>query len=188
MFRARESAPFQLNLTPTGSEKIRHKGLLLNIVYGYHVTETIGGSRGAPGTCPRSKFFHFHAVFGKNNRLAHPLWELALPQQKFWIRHCKHNYGPPQLLWEGNVFTGVFQSFFSQVEVGDIPVPCPLQVGVVYVHFRTKFISQGARHWKGLIRENMGKVFKTDEDHCLMCEIKYFSLGWTIYCLNIWVF
>ena len=34
----------------------------------------------------------------------------------------------------------------------------------------------------------MGKVFKTDEDHCLMCEIKYFSLGLTIDCLNIGVF
>ena len=34
--------------------------------------------RRAPGTRPLvSKFFDFHAVFGKNNRLAHPLWELA---------------------------------------------------------------------------------------------------------------
>ena len=31
-----------------------------------------------------SKFFHFNAVFSKNlqnNRLAHPLWELAPPQE-----------------------------------------------------------------------------------------------------------
>ena len=36
---------------------------------------------GAPGTRapPGSEFFHFHAVFGRKNRLAHPLWELAPP-------------------------------------------------------------------------------------------------------------
>ena len=34
-----------------------------------------------------SKFFHFHAVFGRKNRLAHPLWELAPPWGKSWIRH-----------------------------------------------------------------------------------------------------
>ena len=34
-----------------------------------------------------SKFFHFHAVFGQKNRLAHPLWELT-PPGKSWIRHC----------------------------------------------------------------------------------------------------
>ena len=35
--------------------------------------------KGAPGMRPPpgSKFFHFHAVFGQKNRLAHPLWELA---------------------------------------------------------------------------------------------------------------
>ena len=27
------------------------------------------------------KFFHFYAVFGKKNRLAHPLWELASPRK-----------------------------------------------------------------------------------------------------------
>ena len=41
-----------------------------------------GGSKGgrqgrAPP--PRSKFFHFHAVFGRKNKLAHPLWELPPP-------------------------------------------------------------------------------------------------------------
>ena len=38
--------------------------------------------KGAPGMGPPppgSKFFHFHAVFGQKNRLAHPLWELAPP-------------------------------------------------------------------------------------------------------------
>ena len=29
----------------------------------------------------RSKFFNFHAVFGKKIRLVHPLWELAPPQE-----------------------------------------------------------------------------------------------------------
>ena len=39
----------------------------------------IGGSKGGArdATPLVSKFFDFHAVFGKNNRLAHPLWELA---------------------------------------------------------------------------------------------------------------
>ena len=46
--------------------------------------------RGAPGTRPPwgSKFFHFHAGFGRKNRLAPPLWELAPPWGKSWIRHC----------------------------------------------------------------------------------------------------
>ena len=35
-------------------------------------------------------FFYFHAVFDKNNRLTHPLWELAPsppPVGKSWVRH-----------------------------------------------------------------------------------------------------
>ena len=41
---------------------------------------SVADLRGAPGTPPGgSKFFHFHAVFGRKNRLAHPLWELAPP-------------------------------------------------------------------------------------------------------------
>ena len=48
-------------------------------------TPPIGGSKGGTRDAPPSgsKFFHFHAVFGKqlqNNRLAHPPWELAAPQ------------------------------------------------------------------------------------------------------------
>ena len=44
----------------------------------------IGGSKCALGThaTSLSKFFNFHAVFGKrlrHNRLAHPTWELAHP-------------------------------------------------------------------------------------------------------------
>ena len=37
-----------------------------------------------------SKFFHFHAVFGKNwpnNRLAHSLFRLVPPSGKSWIHH-----------------------------------------------------------------------------------------------------
>ena len=48
-----------------------------------------GGSKGgARDARPPlgSKFFHFHAVFGRKNRLAHPFWELAPPPGK--IRHC----------------------------------------------------------------------------------------------------
>ena len=42
------------------------------------VADLRGG--GAPGTRPPgSKFFHFYAVFGRKNRLAHPLWELRAP-------------------------------------------------------------------------------------------------------------
>ena len=44
--------------------------------------------RGRQGRPPRSKFFHFHAVYLQKNRLAHPLWELARPLGKSWIRHC----------------------------------------------------------------------------------------------------
>ena len=33
--------------------------------------------RGAGDAPPGSEFFHFRAVFGKEYRLAHPLWELA---------------------------------------------------------------------------------------------------------------
>ena len=40
-----------------------------------------GGSKGVPGTPLGSKFFHFHAVFGKKNRLVHRLRELAPPQE-----------------------------------------------------------------------------------------------------------
>ena len=47
------------------------------------VTPIIGGSKegGARDSSSRSKFFHFHAVFGKK-RLAHPLWELAPPSHQ----------------------------------------------------------------------------------------------------------
>ena len=49
-------------------------------------------SRGHQGPAPsRSKFFHFHAFFGKileNNRLAHLFRELAPPYGKSWISHC----------------------------------------------------------------------------------------------------
>ena len=41
--------------------------------------KTIGGSKGAPGTPPGSKFFHFHAVFGKKNCKIIQIWELAPP-------------------------------------------------------------------------------------------------------------
>ena len=58
------------------------------------LTESIRGCKGAPGTRPPpgSKFFHFHAVFGKiwpNNRLAPPPWGLTLPSMKSWFRHWK---------------------------------------------------------------------------------------------------
>ena len=50
----------------------------------------IGGSKGEqlPGTPPGPFFKNFHAVFGKKNRLAHPLWELAPPSGKSRIRQC----------------------------------------------------------------------------------------------------
>ena len=39
---------------------------------------TVADLREEQGTPPLgSKFFHFHAVFGKKHRLAHPLWELG---------------------------------------------------------------------------------------------------------------
>ena len=46
----------------------------------YPVADLTGDSR---GTCPPwgFKFFHFYAVFGQKNRLAHPLWELVPPQE-----------------------------------------------------------------------------------------------------------
>ena len=43
-----------------------------------------GQGRALPG----SKFFHFHAVFGQKNRLAHSLWELAPPSGSGIVR-CK---------------------------------------------------------------------------------------------------
>ena len=39
-----------------------------------------GGARDTPLPWGGSKFFHFHAFFGKK-WLAHPLWELASPQE-----------------------------------------------------------------------------------------------------------
>ena len=39
-------------------------------------------------TPPMSKFFHFHAVFGKINRLVHPPGYLTTPSGKSWIRRC----------------------------------------------------------------------------------------------------
>ena len=44
-----------------------------------------GGARDVPP--PGPKFFHFHAVFDQKNRFAYPLWELAPPWGKSWIRH-----------------------------------------------------------------------------------------------------
>ena len=45
---------------------------------------SIGGSKGVPGMCTPlgSKFFHFHAVFGKKNCKIIPIWELAHPLGK----------------------------------------------------------------------------------------------------------
>ena len=59
----------------------------------YTEHEAMADPRGRQGRASSgSKFFHIHAVFSKNlqnNRLAHPLWELApLPPRKSWIRHC----------------------------------------------------------------------------------------------------
>ena len=44
------------------------------------VADLRGGARDARPL--GSKFFHFHAVFSRKNRLAHPLWELAPPLGK----------------------------------------------------------------------------------------------------------
>ena len=42
----------------------------------------LAGPRGRQGPAPLgSKFFHLHAVFWQNDRLAHPLWELVPPQE-----------------------------------------------------------------------------------------------------------
>ena len=45
------------------------------------MTHTSGGSKGGRQgrPPPGSEFFHLHAVFGRKNRSAHPLWELAPP-------------------------------------------------------------------------------------------------------------
>ena len=49
---------------------------------------TGGRGVGRQGSPRRSKSIHFHAIFGKNNRYADPLWELApLLPDKSWIRH-----------------------------------------------------------------------------------------------------
>ena len=56
---------------------------------------TIGGSKGVPGTPPPRGphsfiFLQFSAKNLQNNRLAHPLWELA--HTKSWNRHCQRWY------------------------------------------------------------------------------------------------
>ena len=48
--------------------------------------QDIGGSKGAPGTPPGSKFFHFHAVFGKN-QVSTPTLGVGAPLRKSWICH-----------------------------------------------------------------------------------------------------
>ena len=55
-----------------------------------HVMSLVDLRGAAPRKSPRgSKFFHFHAVFGKKIRLEHPLWQLAPPiPGKSWICHC----------------------------------------------------------------------------------------------------
>ena len=51
---------------------------LLSIAFSNEINS--GGSKGRQGgTTWGSKFFHFHAVFGK--KFAHPLWKLAPPQE-----------------------------------------------------------------------------------------------------------
>ena len=57
------------------------------------VTQTIGGSKGgARDVRPPwgSKFFHFHAVFGKNVKNNSNFMSWRPPWGKSWIRHCKH--------------------------------------------------------------------------------------------------
>ena len=46
--------------------------------------------RGAPGTPPGGPNSIIFMQFGRKNRLAHPLWELAPPptRGKSWIHHC----------------------------------------------------------------------------------------------------
>ena len=43
----------------------------------YQSNTPVADLRGCQERAPQSKFFHFHAVFCRKNRLAHPLWELA---------------------------------------------------------------------------------------------------------------
>ena len=59
------------------------------------------GARDAP---PGSKLFHFRAVFGKEYRLAHSLWELA-PLRKILDPPLNKyiNFYHPRM-WVGNVF------------------------------------------------------------------------------------
>ena len=68
--------------TISGGPKISCRGYTTRFKFGRY---SLADPRGGPGTPPGSKFFHFHA--GKSNRLVHPLWELAAPSGKSWIRH-----------------------------------------------------------------------------------------------------
>ena len=69
---------------PTGMHSCSHFIFTRTFDYKKMCTvHTSGPSKGG------AKFFLFHAVFGKENRLAYPFWELAPPPSgKSWIRHC----------------------------------------------------------------------------------------------------
>ena len=93
-----------------------------------------GGARDA---CPPggSKFFQFHAVFGKiwQNRMMAPLRGVGAPSSgKSWIRHCK---GPSNYLFHGNIYTFLRHqdSLFPIVPVPFkilVPVPVPSSVTI----------------------------------------------------------
>ena len=73
-------------------EKITKEAWMPSHVSYYQGCVSIGGSKGVPGTPPPRGpnsfiFLQFSAKNLQNNRLAHPLWELA--HTKSWNRHCQ---------------------------------------------------------------------------------------------------
>ena len=76
-----------------------------------------GSKRGARKATLGSKFFHFRAVFGKKKWFAHPLWELAPPSGKSWIRHCNVFKVSKILTWKRNFgVENQYQAYFELME------------------------------------------------------------------------
>ena len=73
------------SITTCGHDHVTALKQFVNVKERHWLIE--GGSRDAPPGPNSFIFMQFSAKNLQNNRLAHPLWELAQPSGKSWIRH-----------------------------------------------------------------------------------------------------